>query len=94
MRVTQTKRKCPHCGFLVTPEEIDRQNSALGFGGWGCLIILVVAIINAIIFWVASTPGILNALVGLLILIVLILVASLAIRFIQVDVRKRRKLNS
>jgi hypothetical protein len=26
MRVTQTKRKCPHCGFQVTPEEIDRQN--------------------------------------------------------------------
>jgi predicted RNA-binding Zn-ribbon protein involved in translation (DUF1610 family) len=25
MRVTQTKRKCPHCGVLVTPQEIDRQ---------------------------------------------------------------------
>jgi putative FmdB family regulatory protein len=25
MRVTQTKRKCPHCGEPITPEEIDRQ---------------------------------------------------------------------
>jgi hypothetical protein len=24
MRVTQTKRKCPHCGTLVTPQDIDR----------------------------------------------------------------------
>jgi predicted RNA-binding Zn-ribbon protein involved in translation (DUF1610 family) len=28
MRVTQTKRKCPHCGELVTPQEIDRQDAA------------------------------------------------------------------
>jgi hypothetical protein len=27
MRVTQTKRKCPHCGVLVTPQEIDRQTT-------------------------------------------------------------------
>lgn len=29
MRVTQTKRKCPHCGILVTPQEIDRQQQEL-----------------------------------------------------------------
>jgi uncharacterized Zn finger protein len=29
MRVTQTKRKCPECGTLVTPEEIDRQREAM-----------------------------------------------------------------
>jgi hypothetical protein len=28
MRVTQTKRKCPHCGTPITPEEIDRQGEA------------------------------------------------------------------
>jgi phage terminase large subunit GpA-like protein len=27
MRVTQTKRKCPHCATLVTPQEIDRQTA-------------------------------------------------------------------
>ncbi len=37
MRVTQTKRKCPHCGFRVTPEEIDRQ---AWYRGVGCLIII------------------------------------------------------
>jgi hypothetical protein len=25
MRVTQTRRKCPHCGAQVTTDEIDRQ---------------------------------------------------------------------
>jgi hypothetical protein len=25
MRVTLTKRRCPHCGYPITPEEIDRQ---------------------------------------------------------------------
>jgi predicted RNA-binding Zn-ribbon protein involved in translation (DUF1610 family) len=25
MRITQTKRRCPQCATLVTPEEIDRQ---------------------------------------------------------------------
>ena len=38
MRVTQTKRKCPHCGHPVTPEEIDRQGA---WKGIGCLAILV-----------------------------------------------------
>lgn len=27
MRVTQTKRKCPHCGTPITPEEIDSQKA-------------------------------------------------------------------
>ncbi len=38
MRVTQTKRKCPHCGHPITPEEIDRQGA---WKGIGCLAILV-----------------------------------------------------
>ena len=38
MRVTQTKRKCPHCGHPVTPEEIDRQGA---WKGIGCLAILI-----------------------------------------------------
>jgi hypothetical protein len=27
MRVTQTKRKCPHCGHPITPEDIDLQEA-------------------------------------------------------------------
>jgi preprotein translocase subunit Sss1 len=71
MRVTMTQRKCPHCGFPVTPEEIDRQNSGLGCHGWGCLIILIIALVSLGVFWIASTPGAWEAVVGLLMLVVL-----------------------
>jgi hypothetical protein len=38
-RVTQTKRRCPHCGTPITPEEIDRQAKANAIGCViGCLI--------------------------------------------------------
>lgn len=47
MRTTITKRKCPHCGFLVTPEEIDRQQLPSTIG---CLAILVFIVIAFIMF--------------------------------------------
>ena len=41
MRVTQTKRKCPQCGTLITPEEIDRQRMRKMMGCLGCLGLIV-----------------------------------------------------
>jgi len=46
MRVTQTRRKCPHCGKPITPQEIDRQAAEKQWqqimGYLGCLGLLVV----------------------------------------------------
>jgi hypothetical protein len=39
MRVTQTKRRCPHCATPITPQEIDRQKVA---GQVGCAIIILI----------------------------------------------------
>jgi predicted RNA-binding Zn-ribbon protein involved in translation (DUF1610 family) len=44
MRVTQTKRKCPHCGHAITPEEIDRQEAERN-KPMGCITGLIIIVI-------------------------------------------------
>lgn len=79
MRVTQTTRKCPHCGFVVTPEEIDRQNLYSVIG----VVILIVFI------WVlCATPTgtVTNIFYGLVGLVVISFVAWVVyVGFFKVD---------
>lgn len=69
MRVTQTTRKCPQCGFVVTPEEIDRQK---WYGAVASLIIV------GLIWLLCATPAgtITNLFYGLVQLITGIIVIA------------------
>lgn len=53
MRVTQTKRKCPHCGNPVTAEDIDFQAKWNKIGG----LIGSFAIVGAILFCCKGCPS-------------------------------------
>ncbi len=71
MRVTQTKRKCPHCGFLVTPKEIDRQKLELDRQK---RYIAVAGFIVLMLFWFIFTipPGaIIKLLIGIIVIAVI-----------------------
>ncbi|MBX3268328.1 MAG: hypothetical protein KF831_16635 [Acidobacteria bacterium] len=92
MRVTQTRRKCPHCGFLVTPEEIDNQ------AWWqrlGCLLLLFLLCgLPAFLIFVSeslvgtqSTMGVIVVFLGLL---VLSAVGFLIFRFFGSNIKKNR----
>lgn len=54
MRVTQTKRKCPHCGLPITPQDIDRytaeKKKSIERGG---LIVASVFLLIAVLLWIA-----------------------------------------
>ena len=69
MRVTQTTRKCPQCGFVVTPEEIDRQK---WYGAIASLIIV------GFIWLLCATPAgtITNLFYGLVQLVIGIIVIA------------------
>ena len=49
MRVTQTKRKCPHCATPVTPQEIDRQTAekqrSIELGGTLIMLFLLLIVL-------------------------------------------------
>lgn len=57
-RVTITKRRCPHCNALVTPQEIDRQSAesarhaqeAMEGAMDGCLKVAAVALVYVAAF--------------------------------------------
>lgn len=69
MRVTQTTRKCPQCGFVVTPEEIDRQKL------YGAIFSLIIV---GLIWFLCATPAgtITNIFYGLVQLVIGIIVIA------------------
>ena len=74
MRVTQTKRKCPHCGSPITPEEIDRQQAEMqkrmeeGCSGciWLCCIPVGVLLSLTGVGAVIGVPLLIIGVVGLI----------------------------
>lgn len=93
MRVTQTRRKCPQCGFVVTPEEIDRQK---WYGAIASLII-----VGAIWLCCAAPsgtgPALLQGVIGILVLAVIAFVVYVGYKVYEgrkIDAKKNDFLRS
>lgn len=89
MRVTQTKRKCPHCAYLVTPEDIDKQAKWNSIGGAIASVTLVGAIWLCCVAPSGTGAALLNALIALVVLAVIAFVV-----YIGYKVYEGRKLDA